>query len=106
MAGLAGIQERLRVAERRLTEVDNELATLSGRQVNEADVATALAEFDNIWDALAPREQIRVLELLIEQIEFNGHRGNMSITFRPTGIKTLTDTLSATKEDTAQEDAA
>ena len=39
--------------------------------------------------ALVPREQARVLELLIERVEHDGANGDVAITFRPTGIKTL-----------------
>lgn len=100
-ADLADAHERIRVAEQRMTEIENATATLSGELVNEAEVTEALAEFDCVWDALAPREQIRILELLIERIEFDGHRGTMSITFRPTGINALTDELASLQEDAA-----
>ena len=100
-AGMADVQEQIRIAEQRLTEIDSELVTLASRSVNETEVTQALAEFDRVWDALAPREQARVLELLIERVEFDGHRGNMSITLHPTGIKSLADELAAYEEDAA-----
>jgi site-specific DNA recombinase len=100
-ARLAQVQEQICTAERRVTEIDNEFAKRAGEVVNEAEVAEALADFDSVWEALAPREQIRVMQLLIERIEFDGHRGSMSITFRPTGIKSLADELAACQEDAA-----
>lgn len=100
-ADLADAHERIRVAEQRMTEIENATGTLRGELVNEAEVTEALAEFGSVWDALAPREQIRILELLIERIEFDGHRGTMSITFRPTGINALTDELASLQEDAA-----
>ena len=44
-------------------------------------------EFDGVWAALTSREQARVLNLLVERVEHDGQAGNVSITFRPTGIK-------------------
>jgi site-specific DNA recombinase len=98
---LATVQECVRAAERRLTEIDNELIALRGELVEEAEVAQALAEFDQLWEALAPREQARVLELLVERIEYDGQRGSVSLTFHPCGIKLLTHELANRQEDAA-----
>jgi site-specific DNA recombinase len=91
--GLVEVHDRIRDAERRVTEIDGELAALNGNLVDEAEVAAALGDFDAVWDCLAPREQARVIELLVEQISYDGDGGNISITFRPTGIKTLAGEL-------------
>ncbi len=98
---LLDAHERIRDAERRATEIDDELATLEGELVDEAEVATALADFDVVWENLAPREQARVVELLVEQVEYDGHAGNITITFRPAGIKTLAGELANQKEEAA-----
>lgn len=90
---LAEVQERLRVAEQRLTEIDDELSTLEQNAVNEADVTRALADFDRLWQSLAPREQTRILELLIECVDYDGERGQVSLTFRQCGIRSLTHEL-------------
>jgi len=94
-------QERIRVAERRLTEIDNELISLRGKLVDETDVARALADFDTMWETLAPREQSSVLELLVERVDFDGERGRISLTVHPTGIKSLTRELASYEEDAA-----
>ena len=90
---LADVQERLRIAERRLTEIDHELTTLDRETITEAEVTHALADFDLLWQTLAPREQARVLELLIERVDYDGEHGQVSLTFRPCGIRTLTQEL-------------
>ncbi len=98
---LADIQEHIRIAERRLTEIDNELIALRGKLVDERDLASALADFDTMWETLAPREQARVLELLVERVDYDGERGRISLTFHPTGIKSLTRELASHQEDAA-----
>lgn len=98
---LADIQERIRIAERRLTEIGNELISLRGKLVDEADVARALADFDQMWETLAPREQARVLELLVERVDYDGEHGRISLTFHATGIKSLTQELASHQEDAA-----
>ena len=91
--GLVDAHDRIHNAERRVTEIEDELAALNGNLIDEAEVAAALTDFDAVWDRLAPREQTRVIELLVEQITYDGKDGNISITFRPTGIKTLAGEL-------------
>lgn len=98
---LADVQECVRVAERRLTEIDNELISLQEKLVEEGEVAQALADFDQLWDTLAPREQARVLELLVERVEYDGQRGSVSLTFHPCGIKSLAHELANRREDAA-----
>jgi len=101
VSNLAETQERIRRVERRLTEIDNELITLSGELVDDAVVGEALANFDNLWQALVPREQARVLELLVERVEYDGEHGNVSLTFHPCGIQSLTKELANQQEDAA-----
>lgn len=90
---LATVQERLRVAERRLSEIDSELTRLDQNAISDAEVARSLADFDKIWQSLAPREQARILELLIDRVDYDGERGQVSLTFRPCGIRSLTHEL-------------
>ena len=95
---LADAHDRIGEAQRRLTEVENELATLNSDEIDEREVAAALADFDAVWECLTPREQIRIVELLIERVEYDGEGGNVSITFRPTGIKALAGEMAERKE--------
>jgi len=51
------------------------------------DAAKALAQFDPVWDALVPREQASLLQLLIERVDYDPKE--VAITFRPNGIASL-----------------
>ncbi len=64
------------------------------------EVGAACSLFDPLWETLSAREQARILHLLIERIDYDGVNGTVSITFHPTGIKTLADEL-AQQEATA-----
>jgi site-specific DNA recombinase len=98
---LADAHDRIREAERRITEIDDELATLEGDLVDETEVIAALEDFDALWDCLTPREQARVIELLVERVAYDGRAGKIAITFRPTGIKTLAVELTERKDEAA-----
>ena len=63
LARLAEVHERLGAAEQRFTEICEELGRLARDGMSEEDVASAVAEFDKVWEALTPREQTRVLQL-------------------------------------------
>ena len=87
----ADLQDRIRVAERRATEVREESLALQRQIVDKDEVAQALAAFEPVWDALTHREQTRVMHLLVQRIDYNGATGKIAITFHPLGIKTLAE---------------
>jgi site-specific DNA recombinase len=101
-ARLADLQERITGAERRATEIREQVIALSRNIVDQHEVAKAMAIFDPVWDSLTPREQARVVQLLVERVDYDGTTGKVAITFHPSGIKTLADELA----EHEQEDAA
>ena len=46
-----------------------------------------------MWKTLSPREQVRVVRLLVQRVVYDGEQGTVSVTFHPAGIKTLADEL-------------
>jgi hypothetical protein len=54
-----------------------------------ADIDAAFADFDNVWNALSPREQAQVLALLVARVEFDAADNTVAVSFHPTAIKTL-----------------
>lgn len=83
VAILATIQERMDAAERRRRrpEIEEARGGQAAGDCEDADVAAALAEFDVVCEALAPREQARVLELLIARVDHDGECGSAANTF-------------------------
>lgn len=86
---VAQLEGQIATAERRLTEVHEQLLTLERERVDEDDVTRALSLFDPVWDVLYPKEQARIIDLLIERVEYDGANGTLAISFRPSGIKRL-----------------
>jgi site-specific DNA recombinase len=82
-----------------VTEIHEELLALRCHLVDETEVELALRGFDPVWECLSPREQCRILEILIERVDFNGESGHVSVVFRYTGFHGLIERL-------AEEDAA
>jgi site-specific DNA recombinase len=98
---MAQVQGRVGGAERRMTEIEDELASLLAADITEKEVASALGEFDAVWAALTPKEQARVLALLIERIDHDGRAGTVEITFHPIGVKTLAANVTGHEETAA-----
>ena len=88
-ARLADLQERIRVAEQRATEIRERIIAQTEQNIDEQELARALSLFDPIWDSLSPSEQARAMHLLLERVTYDGGQGTLAITFRPTGIKGL-----------------
>jgi site-specific DNA recombinase len=100
-ARLADLQERIRGAEQRATQIREQVITLSRSIVDQREVEKAMAIFDPVWDSLTLREQVRVVQLLVERVDYDGSTGKISITFHPSGIKTLADELAGESEEAA-----
>jgi site-specific DNA recombinase len=86
---MANIQDRVQTVERRLTELRDERVRLNHELIDDTEAAKAMAAFDPLWETLNFREQARLLQLLIERIEYDGREGTISITFLPSGIRAL-----------------
>jgi site-specific DNA recombinase len=94
------VQERIDLTDGRWSEIENELARLVAQDISEEQVAAALGEFDTVWAALTPKEQARVLALLIERADHDGVSGNITITFRTLGLKSFAGAI-PNQEETA-----
>jgi len=72
-----------------LATVRWEQEALRGRRIDAADLQAALASFNPVWEHLTSHERARVVQLLIEQIDYDGGSGSLKITFAPKGVRTL-----------------
>jgi site-specific DNA recombinase len=91
---LADLQERIDMAERRLAGVREQIQEVRRQMIDEEAAREALAAFDPVWASLTPLEQGRLIGLLVQQINYDGATGKVSITFHPTSICALADELS------------
>jgi site-specific DNA recombinase len=86
---VADLNERVQQAERRLTTLKEQTLAAERERVDPADVRAALASFAPVWEQLGPKEQARVVQLLVERVDYDGSAGTVAVTFRPTGIQAL-----------------
>jgi site-specific DNA recombinase len=81
-------QEAEEVADR-LADVRAELRAKDAGQIDEDDLRQALEAFDPVWDQLFPREKARILALLLERVTVSVKTEEVSLTFRPGGVRAL-----------------
>jgi len=86
---LADREGAIRQLEDRLAAVQGELNALGAQRIDAADLRAALASFDPVWGHLTTPEKARVVQLLIERIDYDGSTGKLALTFRPAGVRTL-----------------
>src|SRR5262249_58708759 len=89
IAVLADLQERIGLVGGRADKIRAQIKAIHEQLIGEDEAIAALSVFDPVWGSLTPNEQARVIGLLVEQVDYDGAAGKVSIAFRPTGIKTL-----------------
>lgn len=99
VARLADLQERVGQVEQRLAKIQEQVRAIRAERIGELAARRALASFDPVWEALTPREQTRLIGLLVERVDYDGAKGTMSLTFHPAGIKTLADDMGDIKRE-------
>jgi site-specific DNA recombinase len=73
-------------------DVAARIEDLDRRQLREEDIRQALVRFDDVWTALSPKKRIRLIQLLVAQVEYDGDESAITVKFQPAGIKSLADT--------------
>jgi site-specific DNA recombinase len=86
---LADLQERLAQVENRAAGVREQIAAIRKERIDETEATEALQAFHPVWETLTPRDQARVIGLLVERIDYDGAEGMIAIRFFPTAIKAL-----------------
>jgi site-specific DNA recombinase len=99
IARLADLQERISTVAGRVQKVRAQIQAIHQQLLDADEAARALSVFDPVWEALAPREQARVVQLLIERVDYDGSQGKVSIRFHPTGIQALADALARHRKE-------
>jgi site-specific DNA recombinase len=79
---LANLQDRIASTDQQLTRIREEIVILNRQVIDQQELTTALSLFDPIWESLSPREQARVIHLLVEKIGYDGDKGTIALTFR------------------------
>lgn|GEM_PF-6251861 len=91
------LQKQIQATEQRLAELAAELQELRNDAFDEQDLVPALQQFDPVWNSLTTREQARLVQLLIEQVGYDGRSGKVTVSLRSAGLKELCNGKGDTK---------
>ena len=86
-------QELVTALRARAAAVSEEFAATATLDVDRDAVAQALVSFDELWSVLLTQERARVLQLLIERIDYDGASGKLNIRWRLAGLGQFADEL-------------
>ena len=88
-ARLADLHEKVRGAEERAATLRRAVADADAGQITKAEVDAALGEFDGVWSSLSPKEQARLMRMLVQRVDYDATKGAVSITFHPLGLRSI-----------------
>lgn len=88
---VADLNERIAQGEARMQELNGRSVELERQVIDPDEAAEVFAGFDAVWSNLIPREQARLLKLLIEVVHYDAANSSVAVTFRPSSIRAFMD---------------
>jgi len=91
VARLADLNERVHQNERRMLAIDKELAEIDTSTQNHVEIESSILSFEPIWEAMTLRDQIRLIQMVVKRVDYDGETGRVTITFHPLGGKSQSE---------------
>ena len=88
-ARLADLHQKVQLADDRMAALRREIADADAGQITKAEVDAALGEFDGVWSRLSPKEQAKLMRMLVQRVDYDATKGSVSITFHPLGLQSI-----------------
>ena len=85
----AELCERTAQSELELHQLLIRMSQLESLELADAEIKAAFNDFDTLWKSVSQREQGKLMEVLVERVEYDPHDVAISVTFHRSGIKTL-----------------
>ena len=83
------LHNRIADGQQRIPSINARIAELEQESISPNEAHAAFEAFDTLWGNLIPREQARLLQLLISAVDYDAEHEQISVTFRPTSIRAL-----------------
>lgn len=88
-SAFADAQDQIREKEQRVSEIVDEMTSVSSLMIDESDVRESLGRFQDVWAALSPAERAKAIRQIVDSIQYDGHSKELSISYHPIGIRTF-----------------
>ncbi len=86
---VAALHDQAATAERRLREIAEEVAAHEREAIGPHEAAAALGGFDEIWQALSPREQVDLLRFIVARVDYDASDSSIEVSLHAAGIRAL-----------------
>jgi len=86
---ILALQPEIQAVEERLASLAAELRDWQSQEIDEAELARVLVEFEPVWNNLTTTEQTRLVNLIVEKVAYNGKTHKVSVSFRTAGLQAL-----------------
>ena len=83
------LRERIADAEKRIAAITENLQAVEKEKLDSVKAATAFKNFDALWNALLPKERVRIVRLLVDRVGYDGAKSSMAVTFQVSDIDAL-----------------
>jgi site-specific DNA recombinase len=83
---LGALTAEMERVEAELRDAQDHTHALTGAEVREDEIRSALASFSELWDELFPRERARLVSRLVEEVTYDPATDEVEIRFRPEGF--------------------
>ncbi len=86
---IAAAQSRIDTSQQRFDSLQESIKKHSFETIGHQDIRESLQIFDDMWDTMPSKERCRLIELLVQTVNYDGAAGTIDTTFHMTGIQTL-----------------
>src|SRR5690606_4141756 len=84
-ARASGLREEIRELTAQQRSLNARIVAMRDRLFDEDELAGALEAFDPMWQALKTNERVRLVQLLVRQVEYDAESETISVTFHAAG---------------------
>ncbi len=81
LARLAELNERIATSEPELHQLHIHISQLASSQLADEEIKAAFSDFDTLWKSVSQREQGKLMEVLVERVEYDPHDVAISVSF-------------------------
>ena len=89
LSRLADLHDRTANSESELHGLRSRMSQLQVMQLADAEVRTAFGDFESMWHTLAMREQVKLVRVLVERVEYDPNDTSVSVSFHASAIQSL-----------------
>ena len=92
------LRENIGHLERRFAETKKETLALQ-RTLEMKQAARALSALEQEFGSLPTIEQARLIRMMVQRVEYDGGKGNITLTLKPAGLAMVVEILTKQEEE-------